>query len=93
MAEDKARKKKRVPKNLEKARKRAEGIVDAADVSDHEKAQQLRQVYKKASLGKKKRGNVEYVVAKKGEVRKRREETRLQFSSHSLCVAHHFICL
>ena len=66
VAEAKARKKKRVLKNLEKAQKRAEGIVDAADVSDQEKAQQLRQVYKKANLGKKKRGNVEYVVAKKG---------------------------
>ena len=67
VAEAKARKKKRALKSLEKARKKAESIADAMDVSSHEKAQQIKQIYKKAaSLGKKKKGNVEYVVAKKG---------------------------
>ena len=67
VAEAKARKRKRVLKSLEKARKKAEGIAESEDVSSHEKAQQIRQVYKKAGvMGKKKKGNVEYVVAKKG---------------------------
>jgi len=66
VVEAKARKKKRVLKKLEKAKKKAEGIVEASDVSDQEKAQQLRQLYKKAAAAKKSKGNVEYVVAKKG---------------------------
>lgn len=66
VAEAKARKRKRVLKCLEKARKKAEGIVESEDVSSHEKAQHIRQIYKKVGALKKKKGNVEYVVAKKG---------------------------
>ena len=32
------------------------------------------------------------ILLREGEVRKRREETPLQFSSRSLCIAQHFIC-
>ena len=67
IAEAKARKKKRAVRSLERARKKAESITDAADISAQEKAQQIKQIYKKAgALGKKKRGNIEYVVAKRG---------------------------
>ena len=66
IAEAKARKKKRAMKKLEKARKKAEGITDAADVSSHEKAQQIKQVYKKAGVLGKRKKEVEYVVAKRG---------------------------
>lgn len=67
IAEAKARKKKRALRTLEKARKKAENIVDSADVSSQEKAQQIKQIYKKAeSLRKRKDSHVEYVVAKKG---------------------------
>ena len=67
VAEAKARKKKRVLKSMEKARKKAEGIVQSEDITSQEKAQKIRQIYKKAGvMGKKKKGNVEYVVAKKG---------------------------
>lgn len=67
VAEAKARKKKRALKSLEKARKRAESISDAVDISSQEKAQQIKQIYKKAgTVGKRKRENVEYVVAKRG---------------------------
>lgn len=67
VAEAKARKKKRALKSLEKARKRAESISDALDISSQEKAQQIKQIYKKAgTVGKRKRENVEYVVAKRG---------------------------
>ena len=67
VAEAKARKKKRALKKLEKARKKVESIADlGGDVTSQEKAQQIKQVYKKAGvLGKRKR-EVEYVVAKKG---------------------------
>ena len=67
IAEAKARKKKRALKKLERARKKAESIADLGeDVSAQEKAQQIKQVYRKAGvLGKRKR-EVEYVVAKKG---------------------------
>ena len=66
VAEAKARKKKRALRSLEKARKKAESIADAVDVSSHEKAQQIKQIYKKAGTLGKKKGKVEYVVAKKG---------------------------
>lgn len=67
IAEAKARKKKRALRKLEKARKKAESIADLGDdFTAQEKAQQIKQVYKKAGvLGKRKR-EVEYVVAKRG---------------------------
>lgn len=70
IAEAKARKKKRTLRKLEKIRKKAEMITDATDVSSQEKAQQLRQMYKKAAAGDKKK-EVQYVVAKKRNAAKR----------------------
>ncbi len=67
VAEAKARKKKRALESIKKARKKAEIICDATDVSSQEKAQQIKQAYKKVvALRRKKSGKVEYVVAKKG---------------------------
>ena len=67
IAEARARKKKHALKKLERARKKAESIADLGeDVTAQEKAQQIKQVYKRAGvLGKRKR-EVEYVVAKRG---------------------------
>ena len=66
-----ARKKRKIMKKMEKARKQIETITDAVDVTDREKVQQIKQIYKKAGvLGKRKR-NVQYVVAKKGQVGRR----------------------
>ena len=71
VAEAKARKKRHALKKLEKARKKAESITDSVDVTDGEKMQQIKQIYKKAGvLGKRKR-EVQYVVAKKGLATKR----------------------
>lgn len=65
VAEAKARKKRRMLKKQEQARKKAEAVVNTIDISEKEKAAQLRSIYKKAGLGKEKR-EVTYVVAKKG---------------------------
>lgn len=66
VAEAKARKKKRALKKLMTARKKAEVICDAGDVTNQEKARQLKSVYKKAGLMGQKKQEVKYVVAKKG---------------------------
>ena len=66
IAEAKARKKRRELRKLEQVRRKSEVICAPADVSDHEKAQQVRSVYKKAGLLGRKKADVQYVVAKKG---------------------------
>lgn len=65
IAEAKARKRRRMLKKMEQAKKKAEAVVNTIDISEREKAAQLRSVYKKAGLGKEKR-QVTYVVSKKG---------------------------
>uniref|UniRef100_A0A6J0T2S0 pre-rRNA processing protein FTSJ3 n=1 Tax=Pogona vitticeps TaxID=103695 RepID=A0A6J0T2S0_9SAUR len=65
VAEAKARKKRRMLKKVEQMKKKAESVVNTVDISEREKAAQLRSIYKKAGLGKEKR-QVTYVVAKKG---------------------------
>ncbi|KAM6938063.1 pre-rRNA 2'-O-ribose RNA methyltransferase FTSJ3 [Lycodopsis pacificus] len=69
VAEAKARKKRRMLKKMDQAKKKAEAVVDTVDISEKEKNAQLRSIYKKAGLGKEKR-EVTYVVTKKGAGRK-----------------------
>lgn len=66
IAEARARKKFRATKKLEVVRKKAQVICDNADASDHEKAQQIKSIYKKAGLMGAKKREVKYIVAKKG---------------------------
>lgn len=66
IAEAKARKKKKMMKRLEKARKKADAINDTEEVTDKEKWQQIKQVYKKAGLLSNKKKEVTYVVSKRG---------------------------
>ncbi|KAM7012570.1 pre-rRNA 2'-O-ribose RNA methyltransferase FTSJ3 [Tautogolabrus adspersus] len=65
VAEAKARKKRRMLKKMEQAKKKAEAVVNTVDISEREKNAQLKSIYKKAGLGKEKR-EVTYVVSKKG---------------------------
>ncbi|XP_029004654.1 pre-rRNA 2'-O-ribose RNA methyltransferase FTSJ3 [Betta splendens] len=69
VAEAKARKKKRMLKKMEQAKKKAEAVVNTVDISEREKMAQLKSIYKKAGLGKEKR-EVTYVVTKKGAGKK-----------------------
>lgn len=66
IAEAKARKKQKMMRRLEKARKKAESLNETEDVTDKEKWQHIKQIYKKAGLLSAKKKEVAYVVAKKG---------------------------
>ncbi|KAM9386238.1 pre-rRNA 2'-O-ribose RNA methyltransferase FTSJ3 [Pholidichthys leucotaenia] len=69
VAEAKARKKRKMLKKMEQAKKKAEAVVNTVDISEREKMAQLKSIYKKAGLGKEKR-EVTYVVMKKGAGKK-----------------------
>ncbi|XP_078600419.1 pre-rRNA 2'-O-ribose RNA methyltransferase FTSJ3-like [Branchiostoma floridae x Branchiostoma japonicum] len=71
VAEAKARKKRKTLKRLEKAKKRAEAITESGDMSDKEKVQQIKQLYKKAGALGKKKPEKTYVVARKFNAAKR----------------------
>ncbi|CAG0885718.1 unnamed protein product [Darwinula stevensoni] len=69
VVEARERKKKRAKSKLERARKKSETITDNMDMSMKEKAQAIRQIYKRAMKQKKK--DVTYVVSKKHQLSKR----------------------
>uniref|UniRef100_A0A9J7ZAG3 pre-rRNA processing protein FTSJ3 n=1 Tax=Cyprinus carpio carpio TaxID=630221 RepID=A0A9J7ZAG3_CYPCA len=71
VAEAKARKKRRMLKKMEQAKKKAEAVVNTVDISEREKMAQLKSIYKKAGVGKEKR-DLTYLVAKKGLGRRKR---------------------
>merc|ERR1711974_584658 len=70
VVEAKARKKRKIAKKMEKAKKKAANILENEDLGTREKAKEIQRMYKKAqSVGKK--PEVKYVVAKKATAQKR----------------------
>jgi len=65
VVEAKARRKRRVAKKMEKAKKRAAALMDNADIGSREKATEIKKMYKAAAAEGKRRKEVKYVVAKK----------------------------
>lgn len=70
VAEAKARKKMKMLKRTEKARKKANAVTETIDTSEKEKWKEIKGIYKKAGLLKKNKPSVTYVVAKKGAGKK-----------------------
>lgn len=63
VVEAKARKKRKLAKKMEKAKKKAEGLLENPDLGAREKASEIKRMYKKAAASVKK--EVTYVVARK----------------------------
>ncbi|KAL3194345.1 hypothetical protein MRX96_016467 [Rhipicephalus microplus] len=77
VAEAKARKKLRAARKLEKARKRAETITEKLDMTDAEKAQQIRAIYKKVLRKKDDKGKFKVVDPRmKKDLRKKKAEMK-----------------
>jgi AdoMet-dependent rRNA methyltransferase SPB1 len=64
IAEAKARKKFKASQRLEKAMKKAQGVNDAADMTEREKAQQIEKLMRRGAASGKKRNEAKVVVAK-----------------------------
>ena len=69
--EAKARRKRRVAKKLEQARKKSAHILENTDIGSREKANEINKLYKKAEMAGKRKQEVSYVVAKKHKAQKR----------------------
>ena len=69
VVEAKARKKKRLTRKLDKAKKKAANLLENQDLGSREKVKEIQKLYKKAKAGEKK--DVTYVVAKKATASKR----------------------
>jgi len=67
VAEAKARKKRRELRKLEKVKKKAEPLVENADLDDKERNKQIKDLYRKYGVIGQKKPNVKYVVAKKSQ--------------------------
>ena len=69
VVEAKARKKRKLTKKLDKAKKKAAHLMENPDLGNREKANEINKMYKKAAMTQKR--EVTYVVAKKHTANKR----------------------
>jgi len=67
VAEAKARKKRREIRKLEKVKKKAEPLLENADLDDNERNKQIKDLYRKYGVIGQKKANVKYVVSKKSQ--------------------------
>ena len=65
VVEAQARKKRRMSKKLDKARRKTEAIGENLEMTDKERQKEIKNVYKRAGLLGKKKADVKYVVAKR----------------------------
>ena len=70
VVEAKARRKRKVAKKMERAKKKAEAVLENEDLGSREKASEIKKMYKKAQMAGKSK-EVSYVVAKKHNAQKR----------------------
>jgi len=71
VVEAKARRKRRVAKKLDQARKKSSKILEDSDMGSREKAGEINKLYKKAAQAGKEKKEVSYVVAKKHQAQKK----------------------
>merc|ERR1712066_922104 len=70
VVEAKARRKRRVARKLDQARKKSAHILENNDIGSREKANEINKLYKKAAQAGKRKNEVKYVVAKKYKAQK-----------------------
>jgi AdoMet-dependent rRNA methyltransferase SPB1 len=76
VVEAKARRKKRVQLKLAKAKKKASALLDNADIGSHEKAREIKQMYKSAQVEARRKKDVKYIVSKKYNAGKKPSGTK-----------------
>ena len=71
VVEAKARRKRKVAKKMEQARKKSANILENEDLGSREKAKEINKLYKKAAAAGARKKEVKYVVAKKFKAQKK----------------------
>ena len=66
VVEAQARKKRRMAKRMDRARKKAETVSENPNITDQERNKEIKQIFKRAGLIGKKKTEVKYIVAKRG---------------------------
>jgi AdoMet-dependent rRNA methyltransferase SPB1 len=80
VVEAKARRKKRVQLKLAKAKKKASALLDNADIGSHEKAKEIKKMYKSAQVEARRKKDVKYIVSKKYNAGKKPSGTKGPFN-------------
>lgn len=67
VVESQVRKKRKLSKKLDIARKKADGVSDNVEMTDKERSSTIKSIYKKAGLLGKKKPEIKYLTAKRGQ--------------------------